>query len=231
MSIGDELRAQVRSTFKSAWTTRDGTVVPVPVDIKLNNDGVNLDATVLYADLSESTRMVDSKSAHFATEVYKNYLYCAARLIRNYEGTITAYDGDRVMGVFIGKSKNTNAARTALAINWAVAQVVQDELKKQYTTTDFVLKHTIGIDTAKLLVARTGVRGDNDLVWVGRAANWAAKLTTLPNSTPLWMTKRVYDHMAESVKTAKDGQSMWSARTWTEMNNDSVYCSAWRWAP
>lgn len=230
MAIGDDLRTQVRSTFQAAWTTRDGTVVPAPADIKLSNDGVNLDATVLYADLSESTQMVDTKKATFAAEVYKNYLYCAARLIRNYEGTITAYDGDRVMGVFIGTSKNTNAARTALAINWAVEKVIQDELKKQYTT-DFVLRHTVGIDTAKLLVARTGVRGDNDLVWVGRAANWAAKLTGESNATPLWITKRVYDGMNASVKTANDGRSMWSARTWTTMNNETVYCSTWHWAP
>lgn len=229
MAIGDDLRTQVRNTFQSAWTTRDGTVVPATADVKLSNDGVNLDATVLYADLSESTRMVDSKTATFSAEVYKNYLYCAARLIRNYDGSITAYDGDRIMGVFVGGSKNTNAARCSLAINWAVEKVIRDELAKRYTT-DFVLRHTVGIDTAKLLVARTGVRGDNDLVWVGRAANWAAKLTGLPNTTPLWMTKRVYDNMSDTVKTS-NGQSMWSARTWTENNNETVYCSTWHWAP
>jgi class 3 adenylate cyclase len=231
MALKDDLRTQVKSTFKEAWTTRDGTVVPGTGDIKLNNDGVNLDATVLYADLSESTAMVDKKKPTFSAEVYKNYLYCAGRLIRNYGGTITAYDGDRVMGVFIGDSKNTNAARTALALNWAVEEIIRPELKAVYKSSDFVVRHTVGMDTSKLLVARTGVRGDNDLVWVGRAANWAAKLTDLPNSTPLWMSKRVYDNMNESVKTAKDGRSMWSARSWTQMNDETVYCSTWRWQP
>lgn len=144
---------------------------------------------------------------------------------------ITAYDGDRVMGVFIGDSKNTNAARTALALNWAVEEIIRPELKAVYKSSDFVVRHTVGMDTSKLLVARTGVRGDNDLVWVGRSANWAAKLTDLPNSTPLWMSKRVYDNMDQSVKTAKDGRSMWSARSWTHMNDETVYCSAWRWQP
>ncbi|MET4594562.1 MULTISPECIES: adenylate/guanylate cyclase domain-containing protein [unclassified Sphingomonas] len=229
MAIGDDLRTQVRNTFQTAWTTRDGTVVPATADVKLSNDGVNLDATVLYADLSESTQMVDSKIPTFSAEVYKNYLYCAARLIRNYEGSITAYDGDRIMGVFVGDRKNTNAARCSLAINWAVENVIRDELSKRYTT-DFVLRHTVGIDTAKLLVARTGVRGDNDLVWVGRAANWAAKLTGLPNATPLWLTKRVYDNMNDSVKTY-NGKQMWSAKTWTANNNEAIYSSTWNWAP
>ncbi len=229
MAISDDLRTQVRNTFQTAWTTRDGTVVPATADVKLSNDGVNLDATVLYADLSESTQMVDSKIPTFSAEVYKNYLYCAARLIRNYNGSITAYDGDRIMGVFVGDGKNTNAARCSLAINWAVEKVIRDELSKRYTT-DFVLRHTVGIDTAKLLVARTGVRGDNDLVWVGRAANWAAKLTGLPNATPLWMTKRVYDNMNDSVKTY-NGQQMWTAKTWAANNNEAIYSSTWNWAP
>lgn len=62
MALKDDLRTQVKSTFEEAWTTRDGTVVPGTNDIKLKNDGVNLDATVIYADLSESTAMVDKKS-------------------------------------------------------------------------------------------------------------------------------------------------------------------------
>ena len=230
MALKDDLRTSVQTTFKTAWTTRDGTVVPTTDSVKLSNDGIRLDATVMYADLSESTAMVDSKKDTFAAEVYKNYLYCAGRLIRNYGGTITAYDGDRVMGVFIGDYKNTNATRCALALNWAVEEVIRPELAKQYTT-DFTCRHTVGIDSSKLLVARTGVRGDNDLVWVGRAANWAAKLTDLPNSTPLWITKRVYDSASSSSKTAKDGRSMWTARTWTQMNNEAIYCSNWRWEP
>lgn len=231
MAIKDDLRSAVQTTFKSPWATKDGTVVPTTESIRLSNDGIRLDATVLYADLSESTRMVDSKADEFAAEVYKNYLYCAGRLIRNYSGSITAYDGDRVMGVFIGDSKNTNAVRCALALNWAVEEVIRPELRAVYTSSDFTVRHTVGVDSSKLLVARTGVRGDNDLVWVGRAANWAAKLTNESNSTPLWITKRVYDGMNQSVKTTDTGVNMWAAKYWSAMNNETVYCSTYRWQP
>lgn len=47
---------------------------------------------------------------HFAAEIYKSYLHCASKIIRCENGVITAFDGDRVMGIFIGDLKNTSAA-------------------------------------------------------------------------------------------------------------------------
>lgn len=70
--------------------------------------------------------------------------------------------------------------RAAFRINGAVKNVITPALKAEYPQTDYILKHVIGIDTSKLLASRIGVRNDNDLVWVGRAANYAAKLSNYP---------------------------------------------------
>ncbi len=53
--------------------------------------------------------MVDKKSRQYSAEVYKTFLHCAAKIVRSHDGTITAYDGDRIMAVYIGGSKNTSA--------------------------------------------------------------------------------------------------------------------------
>ncbi len=214
--------------FRDQWTTRDGTIVPDSEDLKLSNDAVILDATVLYADLSASTALVDSFKQQFAAEVYKAYLHCAAKIIRSEDGAITAYDGDRVMAVFIGTSKNTSAARAAFKINWAVKHIVNPALKAQYPNTSYEMQQTVGIDTSKLFVARTGIRGSNDLVWVGRAANYAAKLTALPPSHPTRITEEAYTMLHDSMKTS-NGQSMWESVNWTDMNNLRIYRSTWWW--
>lgn len=226
MGIKDDLEKQVRQVFKEMWKERDGTVIPDDTSITLGNDGVNLDGTVLYADLSESTKMVDKKTAKFSAEIYKTFLLCAARIIRHQGGSVTAYDGDRIMAVFIGERKNTRAAKAALQLNWACKRLIQPLKDETYPKSDFTINHTVGIDTSKLLVAKTGVRGANDLVWVGRAANWAAKLTTLPHDTPTWITKAVYDVLADDAKLSS-GKNMWEQRTWTAMNNEIIYGSVW----
>jgi len=229
MSLSDDLQKEIAEIFAAQWSKREGQVVPEPKDIALKNDAVELDATVLYADLSKSTALVDSSKAHFAAEVYKAYLHGAAKVIKSENGVITAYDGDRVMAVFIGDSKNTSAVRCALKINYVVKKIINPALKKQYLSSTYEVQQTIGVDTSKLFVARTGVRGDNDLVWVGRAANYAAKLCDLPPEYPSWITKAVYDCMAKDVKTSSDGKAMWEAMTWTSMNKMAIYRSNWTW--
>jgi class 3 adenylate cyclase len=230
MGLKEELTEQVAAIFRAGWTVRDGQKVPEPDDLGLANDGVNLDAAVLYADMADSTKMVDQYTAQFAAEVYKAYLACAARIIKAEGGTITAYDGDRVMSVFIGDSKRTTAVRSAMKINYAVENIVRPAIKRQYPTTDFVLRHTVGVDCSKLLVARVGVRNDNDLVWVGRAANYAAKLSAL-NDFPLFITADVFDHMNQEAKYGgSPPQLMWQERAWTQMNNARIYGSTWHWS-
>lgn len=230
MELKQDLEAVVRAIFKEVWSERDGVVVPDPEDLNLSNDAVNLSATVLYADISGSTELVDSYESPFAAEVYKTFLACAAKIIKDEDGVITAYDGDRVMGVFIGKSKNTSAVRTALRINTAALQVVKPALKAQYPTSPFDLKHVVGVDTSNLLVSRIGVRNDNDLVWVGRAANYAAKLSALNDGFAIYITHSVYDNMHATVKYALTTQEdIWQARNWTAMNDMSIYATDYYW--
>jgi class 3 adenylate cyclase len=229
MSLKDELKSEVTKIFKGTWEETTGRVVPVPSDVGLGNQATLLEqAVVLYADLDGSTNMVDRKKWQFSAEIYKTFLHCAAKIVRGESGDITAYDGDRIMAVFIGDGKYDRAARTALKLKWAVRNIVQPAMKEIYDT-DFIIAHTVGIDVSDLRAVRTGVRGDNDLVWVGRAANYAAKLTTLSSDYQTRITKSVYDKLSSSVKNSTDGKPMWEEKTWTAMNNMLIYRSAWGW--
>jgi class 3 adenylate cyclase len=224
-----DLQSSVKKILADRWSERAGEVVPAPENLQLGNDADILDATVLYADLSGSTSLVDNYNPHFAAEIYKTYLACAAPILKHEGGTITAYDGDRIMAVYIGKRKNTSAVRAALKINGAVWDIIKPALSAQYPNTDYILKHVVGVDTSKLLVCRIGVRNDNDLVWVGRAANYAAKLSSLSDTYSTYITNSVYDAMHDDVKYAGvNRQNMWDSRLWTAMNNLQLYASTWK---
>ena len=231
MSLGEDLTKEVRKIFKDAWTTRDGQKVPESEDLQLGNDAVKLDGTVLYADLDASTNLVDNYKPEFAAEIYKTYLHCAAKVIRSEGGVITSYDGDRIMAVYIGDLKNTSAARSALKINYTVKEIINPLLKECYPRTNYSVKQVVGIDTSKLFVARTGIRGSNDLVWVGRAANYAAKLCSLSATYRSRLTKAVYDKLNKSVKYSDDDNEtpMWEKATWNDMNGMTIYRSTWWW--
>ncbi len=229
MGLKDDLLSEISSTLSSRWEERDGRVVPEAENLTLGNEAVKLDeAVVLYADMSGSTTLVDSEPWYFAAEVYKVYLASAAKIIRSEGGTITAYDGDRIMAVYIGDSRNTSAARTALKLNFCRLKLINPLIQQHYPNTNFVLNHVVGIDRATLRAARTGVRGANDLVWVGRAANHAAKLTALSDNYPTRISEEVFASLHESLKFT-NGVAMWEAATWTAMNNKRIYRSTWLW--
>lgn len=229
MSLSEDLTTEVQGILRERWQERDGNVVPESEDLTLSNSAVKLDAVVLYSDLADSTALVDSQTPQFAAEIYKCFLHCAAKIVKDEGGAITAYDGDRIMAVFIGELKNTPAVRAALKINWARIKIINPAIKAQYPKSTYEVKHVTAVDRSQILVARTGVRGANDLVWVGRAANHAAKMANLPATHATRISAAVYKGMQDEVKVS-NGTPIWEEVTWTEMKVP-IYRSNWMRKP
>ncbi|GEK80147.1 adenylate/guanylate cyclase domain-containing protein [Agrococcus baldri] len=219
MSLADDLRDYAKKTHDTAWSRREGQKVPSTDGVSLGNEAVDLDAVVLYADLKDSTGLVKGYKDWFSSEVYKNYLYTVSRVIRAHDGAVTAFDGDRVMGVFIGGSKNSNAAKVALKINWAVREILQPAMDARYPKNTYKLQQKVGIASSSTMVSRTGIRGSNDLVWVGNAANIAAKLAALHSEYPTYITAAVYNSLSAKVKFGGDPKR----DMWTDLGDKDGY--------
>lgn len=231
MALLEEMTAAVQAIAQTRWSTRRGQVVPDPEDLRLGNDAVEFDrATVLYADLNGSTNMVDTEAWQLSAEIYKAFLHCAATIIRKEGGKITSYDGDRVMGIWVGDRQATPAAKAGLKINYAVKMIVMPALKKQYPDWTGTVRHVVGIDSSPIRAARTGIRGGNDIVWVGRAANHAAKLTDLDLAPSTWITDEVFIRLADELKYGGTPPTlMWEAFRWNRQGGRRILGSDWAW--
>lgn len=233
MGIAADLRNRVREIIGDTWSITDGKKIPTDDDIGLGNVGTRIELVVLYADLAGSTNLVRDYKDWFAAEVCKAFLVCCVRIIRDHGGVITSFDGDRVMAVFHGGSKNTNAAKVALKINHAVTQIIVPRIHETYPKqSDFRLRHCVGVDRSELLVTRSGIRGNNDLVWIGQAANYAAILSDQRDGPASYITSEVYEYLQDEAKYGKNGERMWIQRTVTLAGRSvSCYASTWRWEP
>lgn len=231
MTVLEEMTAAVEAITQSSWATRQGRVVPDPEDLRLGNDAVEFDrATVLYADLKGSTKMVDAEHWWLSAEIYKAFLHCAATVIKKEGGKIISYDGDRVMGVWVGDRQATAAAKAGLKINYAVKKIVVPALQRQYPHWTGTVAQVVGIDSSAIRAARTGVRGGNDIVWVGRAANHAAKLTELDLDPSTWITDEVFTRLADESKYGGAAPTlMWKPYTWNQQGNRRIHGSDWTW--
>ena len=228
MALGDNLRSEVRKILQEKWTTEARGRTPESADLELRNDGFTIHGAVLYADMEGSTRLVDTHKPWFAAAIYKSYLVSAARIIESEGGTITAYDGDRIMAVYAGKKRSTKAVRSALKINYAVQEIINPAIAELYEHSKYSLKQSVGVDTSELFVTRTGTRGANELGWVGRAANHAAKLSERPGPVTQ-ITSDVYNQLSPACKIGTNGRNMWSRATAKEIGNRKIYTSDWTW--
>ena len=226
MALEDDLNSEVRKIFQEPWTVTPASRAPTPDRWGLGNEGRTIEAAVLYADLDESTKLVDSQEATFAGQMYKSYLVAAARVIGSEQGTITAYDGDRIMAVYTGRKIAERAVKMALKICYVVQNVINPAIRDLKPGSRYLLNQSVGVDCGELLVVRTGIHSANDLVWIGRAANYAAKLSSRP--APLtYITDEVFQLLPRELKVGSSGQQIWTSEWVPAMANRRIYWSSW----
>ncbi len=233
----DQLKAEISSILQRSWDMRDGNVTPDTNSVSLTNGAVRVEGTVLYADLSQSSQLAADFQQRVAAKIIRAFLYSMSRLITESNGTITSFDGDRVMALFLGDYRNTNAAKCALKMNHAVSNIIEPMVKQYFASVNeagFSVSHCAGVDASTILVVRAGQRGSNDLVWVGRAPNLAAKLSEV--RTPpyrSYITDTVFSRLNEEAKYGGNAkQLMWEDATF-QFAGDAiqVHRSGWTWRP
>lgn len=237
MSVYDDVLGDVQGIITKPWNLRKGTIVPSTDTVALAGGAVELNATFLYADLADSSKMAKELDRRVAARIMKSFLATSSRLIRAHNGVIQSFDGDRVMGVFVGDNKNTRAVKCALKINYVVDKIIRPKFENNYDSVkdaSFRIRHCTGVDTGTVMAVRAGARGANDLIWIGRAPNLAAKLSDIRNGDyHTYITASVYNIMAPEAKYGgEDKRHMWESRTWTFLGqNIAIYRSDWRWRP
>ena len=235
MALTDELNSEVQDILNSSWNIRDARVVPSSSDVALADGGARFDGTVLYSDLAQSSELATDFHARTAAKVLKSFVRCCVRIINDQGGTVTSFDGDRVMGIFVGDRKNSSAAIAALKINQVVSNIIRPQAQTAFASvrdSGFKITHATGIDSSSILAVRAGQRGDNDIVWVGRAPNFAAKLCSIrENNFATYISNDVFDRISDDAKLGgSEKKLMWESRTFKWMDKDwSIHRSSWIW--
>lgn len=149
-----------------------------------------------------------------------------------------SFDGDRVQATFVGGNKNTMAVRAAMAIHWAVVEVIRPGIAERWNDVAgkaYDIDHAIGVDTGEALIVRGRARSHSDLISVGSAPNVAAKFSSIRNSLgSIFITQAVYDDMDQTLATdSETNRNMWTKAGFLNVGgtNYDVLRSSWYWEP
>lgn len=235
MALKDDLENAVDGILSSKFNEREGQTIPTSESVALANGAVKIDAAFIYADLAGSGLIARYCPWDTTAKIIRAYLDCAVRIIRAHGGEIRSFDGDRVMGVFIGDTKRTNAVKSALKIYWATENLIAVDARKRFksiSNNDVKVRQACGVDVGQSRAVRAGIRNNNDLIWIGRAPSFAAKLSDIrahPYCT--FISEDVYKQMMKEAKFSNNFD-MWERRT-TKFADATEICyrSNYWWEP
>lgn len=209
----DSLCQQIDDRLSVSFSPRDGRVIPSSDDVALKDGAVNVEAAFLYADLAGSSLISQICPWETTAKIIKAYLYACSRLISVWKGEIRSFDGDRVMGVFMGNTPCMDAVRCAREIDYTMYYALNAMANAKFNSVkrnSLVLKHCVGVDFGQARAVRGGIRDNNDLLWIGKPPSFAAKLSDIRNyPREVYISERVFSRLPDSEKIV-NGKNIWS---------------------
>ncbi len=143
--------------------------------------GIEINTCVLFVDIRDSVQMTIKKQIRTMGKIYSVFTHCVLLAAQHYGGYVRNIIGDRVMVVFPQDNCFCKAVNCAITINHIASMI-----NKKFNIFDF--RCGIGVDYGKLSVMKVGIQkrgAENDdnkgLVWVGKPANFASRLTDCAN--------------------------------------------------
>jgi class 3 adenylate cyclase len=187
-----ELEDEVSTILASDFTIQVTTTasVPRPDDPSITFPNLDerwqgaklIETCVLYIDVRRSTDLNLTHKAVTVAKLYSAFIRAMTRVARHHTGHVRGIIGDRLMVIFDAPNAFVQAVECAISMNTVSKHIIDKHF--QHNT----IKCGIGIDAGKMLATKTGVRrhgGEQanyrSLVWLGRPANIASKLTDVAN--------------------------------------------------
>ncbi len=225
------LKRRVNTLFGTSFQERDGRVVPSSGDVTLKDGAVKIKATFLYSDLAGSAMLSESCPWSTTAKVIRSFLDCATRLILKHGGHVRSFDGDRVMGVFMGGQQSSSASICGREIHWAVRKIIHPAASTKFASirnNGIEIRNCTGIDFGEVRAVRSGVRDNNDLIWIGKAPSFSAKLSDEREAGyHTFISKRVYGRLLDHAKYNSEKKDMWKSSTFDFAGeSETVYKSS-----
>lgn len=221
MALLDDLKNKINAYSTEKYEIEATTIVPSTDYSRLTfgNKGLTSDFAFLFVDIRQSSQLHDVYGFKTAAKIYQSFHELNVRVIAANEGTVRAFDGDRAMGVFSGKTKRTNAVKAGMQMQWAIRQILNPLLGT-------IIQCGAGVDNGTTLVTKVG-KGRNtenqDLVWIGKACNHASLLANEANNSTI-ISVDTFRNMAVDNKTSLEGKDMWALKTMTLKNGTKINC-------
>lgn len=157
------------------------------------------DAVAVVADLKSSTKLGLNKYAQSTASIYEAALHPVVDIFYEFGAGWIPVQGDCVIGIFWDETAVERALCAGITVKTFSAQHLVERLEKKWPEIpDTGFK--VGIATGTVLVKRVGrpQTPHQDLVWPGKAVNYAVKAAQTGDAHELIVTGSIWDAVSNN---------------------------------
>jgi class 3 adenylate cyclase len=148
-----------------------------------------IETCILFIDIRKSIEAISRHNPETLAKLYSSFIRSMIKAAENFNGKIRNIVAERIMVVFDSSNCFTQAVNTAILVNTISRKIINNRFQENAFTCG------IGIDYGKMLAAKCGAikhgiesSSYHSLVWFGRPANVASKLTDAANKPSTYRT-------------------------------------------
>lgn len=238
MSLKSDIEEKIAGYLDGDYDRTKMQSVPFPEDIPLGNKAVELQAATLFIDVRQSSDITNAFRRQTAAKMMKAYFDGAVRIVNKNDGSVRSFNGDGMLAIFIGDSRTNHAAKAAMNIKWFVNDLLKPAFKQYFSNNKTAIGSALdfsvgeGLDEGTIFAVKVGIKGTNDVAWIGRCTNTSAKLSNIATSPKsIAITRAVYERLNDDRKYS-DGTHMWTDEEFLDIGGVSraVRRSSYHWS-
>ena len=140
------------------------------------------DVVCVYIDLASSTKINIQENQKLAAHIFDSYIKSIVKIFKEYQCKYIDIQGDGCFALFDGVDRINRAIVAAATIKTLLSRntnYFSKFVSNQLNSTNLSLR--IGIHQGNILAKKAGIRGENEVIWLGDAASIASKICNLKN--------------------------------------------------
>lgn len=150
--------------------------IPNEGDVSKKSKAKNLQCSVLFVDMRNSTKMMDEQGRKNMTKIYKMFARTVIKSVEECNGKVMQIMGDGMLCLFVNENEK-NSGQLAVDAVRNINTYVQNSYNP-IVSDDWKIQCGMGICSGHIFITRIGIRGEDkccQLAFPSSVTNYASK--------------------------------------------------------
>lgn len=198
MNKGDltQLKKELTDIKSQKIQTENIIRIPNEQDISKKKNAKNLQCSVMFVDMRNSTNMQDANGRKNMLKIYKMFAKLVTRAVEENCGKVMQIVGDGLLCLFVNDDKKNSGQHAIDAV-----RSINTYIKESYNPiveSDWKIKCGMGVCSGHILITRIGTRGKNkccQLAFPSSVTNYASKCCDNAGENEVVLDESTYEQI------------------------------------